>query len=85
MISLSYIFIEKKKCLIQFNAQNVSQHNFKWKKERMKKKFWGVIWGCDMSPYLPREIWILTNFELIQVSQHNFKWKKERMKKNSGV
>ena len=24
-----------------------------------------MIWGCDMSPYLPREIWILTNFELI--------------------
>ena len=48
----------------------LSQHNFKWKKERMKKKFWGVIWGCDMSPYLPREIWILTNFELIQLSRY---------------
>ena len=30
----------------------------------------GVIWGCDMSPYLPREIWILTNFELIQLSRY---------------
>ena len=56
--------------LTNFELIQLSQHNFKWKKERMKKKFWGVIWGCDMSPYLPREIWILTNFELIQLSRY---------------